>query len=254
MTKTTKKTKTETKKKAHAKKRPATTPHRRLPKHRLPQENRQPPRLRFTPHAWAKLVYLCHSGDTEIGCFGITPADDLLLIEDLFLPQQVATSVTVGFDDESVADFFEDQVTAGRSPEQFARVWIHTHPGNCPNPSSLDEETFARVFGGCDWAVMFILARGGETYARLSFKAGPGGSIEIPVEVDFGQPFAGSDHVRWQDEYRDRVHQQQAQPLTPGMRIPGMWDLDELPDPFAMFDDLDRYDEVELMSELGDNL
>ena len=175
--------------------------------------------------------------------------DDLLLVEVLFLPKQQTTSVTVAFDDESVADFFEDQVTAGRSLEQFARVWIHTHPGHCAQPSSVDEETFARVFGGCDWVVMFILARGGNTYARLAIKAGLGGSIEIPVEVDFSQPFAGSDHARWQDEYLERVQEQQAHPPTSAE-----WDLDELADPFAMLDDLDRYDEVELMSELGDDL
>lgn len=62
--------------------------------------------------------------------------DDLLLLDELYLPRQQTTSVTVAFDDESVADFFEDQVAAGRSPEQFGRIWIHTHPGNCPRPSS----------------------------------------------------------------------------------------------------------------------
>ena len=38
-----------------------------------------------------------------------------------------------------------------------------------------DEETFARVFGRTDWAVMFILARQGQSYARLRFHVGPGG-------------------------------------------------------------------------------
>src|SRR5947209_14095353 len=49
--------------------------------------------------------------------------------------------------------------TLFRSLEQFARLFMHTHPGNSPQPSATDEETFARVFGRCDWAVMFILAR-----------------------------------------------------------------------------------------------
>ena len=86
---------------------------------RITQRQRRPesPRLRFTADAWAKLVHLCHRGDTEIGGFGITPPEDQLLINDFFVPQQQTTAVTVSFDDESVADFFEDQVTAGRSPE-----------------------------------------------------------------------------------------------------------------------------------------
>lgn len=154
--------------------------------------------------------------------------------------------MTVAFYDESVADFFEDQVVAGRSPEQFGRIWIHTHPGNCPSPSSVDEETFARVFGGCDWAVMFILARGGATYARLRFNTGPGGSMEIPVEVDFHQAFAGSDHATWEDAYLDRVHEQQTHPL-----MAAKWDLDDSNNPFDYIDELDLYEEVEL-SELGD--
>lgn len=169
-----------------------------------------------------------------------------MLIEEFFVPLQQTSSVTVAFDDESVADFFEDQVTAGRSPEQFGRVWIHTHPGDCPNPSSVDEETFARVFGGCDWAVMFILARGGATYARLRFNAGPGGAMEIPVEVDFRQPFAASDHAAWEEEYLDRVHEQQAHPL-----MLGEWGLDETNNPFDFIDDLDLFEEVEHLEQGG---
>ena len=39
-----------------------------------------PPRtLRFSPYAWAKLLYLRDAGDTEIGGFAITSPDDLLL-------------------------------------------------------------------------------------------------------------------------------------------------------------------------------
>jgi hypothetical protein len=48
-----------------------------------------------------------------------------------------------------------------------------------------DEETFARVFGTCDWAVMLIVSRTGRTYCRLSFSAGPGGSVLLPVIVDW---------------------------------------------------------------------
>jgi proteasome lid subunit RPN8/RPN11 len=229
-----------------------TTPKKSLKKptrlNRIPQRQRCPesPRLRFTADSWAKLVYLCHLGDTEIGSFGITPPEDQLLIHQVFVPTQQTTAVTVSFDDESVADFFEDQVAAGRSPEQFGRIWIHTHPGNCPSPSSVDEDTFARVFGGCDWAVMFILARGGKTYARLRFNTGPGGDKEIPVEVDFRQSFTGSDHPAWEEEYLDRVHEQQVLPL-----MSAEWDLDDLNNPFDFIDELCLFEEVEL-SEQGD--
>jgi len=109
--------------------------------------------------------------------------------------------MSVAFDDQAVADYFDDQIDIGRTPEQFARIWIHTHPGDSPEPSSTDEETFARVFGRSDWSVMFILAQGGQTYARLQFPAGPGGSLELPVGIDWHRPFAASDWSFWADEY-----------------------------------------------------
>jgi hypothetical protein len=113
--------------------------------------------------------------------------------------------MTIAFDDIAVAKFFDQQIDAGRRPEQFGRIWIHTHPGHCATPSSVDEETFARVFGRSEWAVMAILAQGGQSYARMTFHVGPQASLEIPVEVSFHDPFAGSDWPAWEQEFRDNV-------------------------------------------------
>src|SRR5215213_7790960 len=141
---------------------------------------RQAP-LRFSPYAWAKLLHVRDLGPTEVGGFGISRADDLLLIQDIQLVRQRCTEVTVKFDDTAVADFFDSQVDQGRAPEQFARIWVHTHPGNSAVPSCTDEATFERCFGTTDWAIMFILARGGDVYARLKLGAGPGGELILPV-------------------------------------------------------------------------
>jgi proteasome lid subunit RPN8/RPN11 len=159
------------------------------------------PRLRFSPTAWSKLLYLRDSGTTEVGGFGIAPADDLLYLEDLRLVRQDCTAVFVAFDDKAVAEFFDEQVDAGRKPNEFARVWVHTHPGDSAEPSHVDEETFERVFGRCDWAVMFILAQGGQTYCRLRFWNGPGGEFEIHTEVDFRRRFPRTDFDGWAEEY-----------------------------------------------------
>ena len=137
---------------------------RRNPKGRQwfapPPASRNPqPVLRFSPSVWAKLLFLRDLGATEIGGFGVTAADDLLRVEELHLIRQQSSAVSVAFDDAAVAEFFDQQVDRGLRPEQFARIWIHTHPGDCPLPSLVDEETFARVFGRSDWAVMFIRAR-----------------------------------------------------------------------------------------------
>jgi proteasome lid subunit RPN8/RPN11 len=161
--------------------------------------------LRFTPSTWAKLLFLRDCGDTEVGGFGIAPIDDLLLVEDIQLVHQRTSWAHVEFDDESVADHFDRNVEAGRQPEQFARIWIHTHPGDCPEPSLTDEETFCRVFGRSEWAMMFILARGGDTYARLRFNVGPGGEVLVPATVDFSTTFSASETDEWEQEYAANV-------------------------------------------------
>jgi len=152
--------------------------------------------------------------DNEVGGFGITEADDLLFVTDFVLVKQKVTCVTISFEDESVADLFEDQVEAGRQPEQFGRIWLHSHPGDSPEPSCTDESTFARVFGSCDWAIMFIVAQDSKTFARLRFNAGPGGEVKIPVYVDYSYEFDAADFELWKQQYLANVVEDTAFSLT----------------------------------------
>ena len=165
------------------------------------EDERVIPALRFGPTAWAKLLYLRDRSENEVGGFGITDADDLLFVQDFVTVKQEVSPVSVKFDDEAVGTFFDTQVDLGRKPEQFARVWLHTHPGDSPELSSTDEETFNRVFGNCQWAIMAIVARDSSTYARLSFNVGPRGQILIPTEVDYSRDFGPSDRLCWNEEY-----------------------------------------------------
>jgi hypothetical protein len=184
---------------------------------------RQRPRLRLTPFAWAKLTYLRDEGPTEIGGFGISAPGCPLLIEDVALVRQRCDWASVALDDEAVADFFDRMVDAGRRPEEFGRVWVHTHPGDSAQPSATDEETFARVFGGCQWSVMFIVAKRGAAYARLAFGVGPGGELEVPMEVEFCAAFPGADPLLWRAEY-DACVQQAVATATSSPRATGAWD------------------------------
>ena len=163
------------------------------------------PVLLFSPTAWAKLLYFRDKGETEIAGFGITQPNDLLRVEEFVTIRQEVTMASFCFEDACVADFFDAQVDAGKKPEQFARILTHTHPGNSATPSATDEENFQRVFGRCDWTVMFILAGGGQSYARLRFNVGPGGEVVIPVQVDYSPPFAGSDFAAWEAEYQANI-------------------------------------------------
>src|SRR5438046_3504523 len=151
--------------------------------------------LVFAPLAWLKFQYLCHAGPTEVAGFGLSHPDDPLYLEDVLVVRQRCTMATVAFDDIAVADLFDAMADAGIPPARFARIWLHTHPGASVDPSGTDEETFARVFGGCDWAIMAILGRTGRTSARLQLSAGPGAAIELRTAVDW---------AAWPDEVADR--------------------------------------------------
>ncbi len=199
------------------------------------------PTLRFSPYAWSKLLFLRDLGETEVGGFGISSEADLFLIEDFRLIQQCSTWATVKFADEAVADFFDEQVDLGRQPERCGRLWIHTHPGDSAEPSGTDEDTFARAFGASHWAVMFILARGGETYARLRFGCGPGAELLVPVEIAWDVPFAGTDTEAWEREYEDCIQPVESQRI-PRRQEPHpdeMAFLEEYPD---LLDDWDFHD------------
>ena len=185
------------------------------------QSRRSPepsPTLTFSPLAWLKLQFFCHAGATEIGGFGISAARDLLYVEDFLTIRQQVSVVSVRFEDAAVAEYFDACVDRGLPPERFARLWIHTHPGASPLPSATDEETFARSFGGCAWALMFITGRTGQTYARLAFSAGPRAHLQLPVRVDWAAwPAALADNPAplaalvedWRREYAANI-----EPLT----------------------------------------
>ncbi len=163
------------------------------------------PTLRFSPTAWAKLVYFRDKSDNEVGGFAVTETEDLLFVTDFVSVKQEVTCASVKFDDDAVADFFDAQVDRGRKPEQFARIWLHSHPADSPEPSHTDEKTFERVFGNCDWAVLFVVAQDNSTYARLSFNVGPGGQVLIPTAVDYSCDFGPADHELWDAEYAANV-------------------------------------------------
>lgn len=173
------------------------------------RESRSAQALVFAPLAWLKLQYLTHAGTTEVGGFGLSHPDNPLYLEDVLLVRQRCSWATVHFDDQAIADLFDAMADQGLAPERFARVWLHTHPGLSAVPSSVDEATFARAFGSCDWAVMAILSRGGRFSARLQLRAGPGAEVDLTASVDWAHwPSAVADTAalaiqmdQWRQEY-----------------------------------------------------
>jgi hypothetical protein len=166
------------------------------------KRNRDWPKLRLTPAVWAKLVFWRDIGETEIAAFGVTDPDDPLLVIELHLVKQQADWLNVAIDDAALADYFDEQVDLGRQPCEFARVWLHTHPGDSAYPSSVDEATFERAFGNTDGAIMAIVAAGGQVYARRNSVGQP---ERLSLVVDFSEQFEASDQEAWFEEYEAKV-------------------------------------------------
>lgn len=169
--------------------------------------------LRFSPYAWAKLQFLCHSIPTEVGAMGITAAGDPLLVMDMYLPKQVVNEASNKFDDDDLDDMMFALSEQGHNPINVSRVWIHTHPGNSAAPSSTDWNTFEATFSKYNWAIMFILAEGGETSCWYNSKGDPekrlpGFSGFIDVDVDWHLSFEGSDVNKWKAEIEEKVRRQ----------------------------------------------
>jgi len=163
--------------------------------------------IRFSPTVWAKIMYMRDRGNTEIGGFGITPIKDSLFIEDFRLIKQKSSSITCYFDDIGVADHFDNCDDEGLEPCQYARIWIHTHPGSSPCPSKKDEETFKKKFNKCDFKVMFILAKGGNTYCRIRLELKNGLFIEkeLNMAIDCSGDFDKPERDKWSKEYEQNV-------------------------------------------------
>lgn len=213
---------------------PIPTPRVRPPRRPDHPARSTSPTILLSPLAMLKLSYLCHAAETEIGGFGVSGEKDLLYVDDFELLRQASTIASTDLDDEAVADHIERYAERGIEPVRCGRIWIHTHPGSSPTPSMTDEQTFSRCFGGCDWSVMLILARGGAFYARLQFGVGPGAAIEVPVKIDWsawpGWSVAHASDLPhliplWDQQLRDLVHTP-----TPMVTRGSIFALDELDD------------------------
>ena len=182
----------------------------------------------------------------------------MLYVSGFVTVKQQVSNVSVCFDDQAVADFFDNQVDLGRKPEQFARIWVHCHPADSPVPSVTDEETFERVFGRCNWAIMFVVDCTNQTYARLSFNVGPGGQFLIPVQVDYSPDFGPSDRGKWDAEYEANVrvdNRFSTSDKTTSQETSS--DSDGYTLPYNFIDELENMDPAErqfIMDELGGSL
>lgn len=167
--------------------------------------------IRFTPFAWAKMLYLRDKGYTEISGFALTDAKDPYLVIDFMMPKQECSGATTEMTSEGIVELF-DKLSGpakfggmGISPSRYGRIWIHTHPGFSSEPSGTDWSTFRDVFGDKDWAIMFVLGKGKEATCILRLAELPKGHFRIPWDIDWDYQFPASDFEAWDKEYDDKV-------------------------------------------------
>lgn len=142
--------------------------------------------LYLNEYSWVKLLWFrdhcCeanfveNSKDTkfnEVSLMGISKSEENIncIIDLKCVKQEVSSGETI-IDDEGLADFFEDMREDKKiGARRCGRVWIHTHPGNSPQPSGTDEETYNRYFKDVDFAVMYILSCGNKDYCRMKYNS-----------------------------------------------------------------------------------
>lgn len=167
----------------------------------------------------------------------ITRRPELDLVVDVQMPPQINEPVYTEFKDDGLGLFFEKKVDEGLMPEEFGRIWCHTHPGISATPSGKDETTFANEFAGPDWAIMFILAKKGEMTCRLRWRPNPAVAHVVPIETckmevpvvfpDWSAPFRASDIEAWKAEYTANFHRRtyQSNPTntTHTQNAAGVW-------------------------------
>lgn len=143
------------------------------------------PVLQLSPLAFLKWQFLCNCANVEVGAFGISKSAEnqagLLYIEDMVVLDQECTSISTEFDEDAVLKYYDALDENDIDLRRGVRVWFHTHPEMSANPSSTDEDTFVKCFGNRDWAVMAILSKTNDMYARITLTAG---GIRLNQEMD----------------------------------------------------------------------
>ena len=182
----------------------------------------------FTPYAFSKVIYMRDKGETEVGGFCVSIQENPDVIVDFHLVEQVCNSAYCEFTDSGMIDFNDEMAEAGYHPQEYSRMWLHTHPGTSAHPSGLDEETFTNQFGGMDWSAMLIVARGGQTYGRIRYSVGNavdyilGGkerSSTVDLAIDWTAEFSSTEHAQWDDEYDSMVTEKP----TTKLKTAGTW-------------------------------
>lgn len=127
-----------------------------------------------------------NSSFLEVSLMGVSAGeegDDLITVEDFVCVPQECTSGNTEPTDDGMAIYFENMMfDRGIMPNRCGRIWAHTHPGQSPQPSGTDEDTYRKWFSQAEFAVMYILAEG-NNYCKIKHTSKQLGAMNSVVEV-----------------------------------------------------------------------
>lgn len=165
------------------------------------------PELLFSEYAWHKLKYLYDKSvdkKTEISFCGISTAEKPLYVKDVVMPKQKGHSTETEWDSEDISEFVNQMLDKGYKPEEFFRIWIHTHPGFSCNPSGHDEKQIVELFGNVNFGVMAIMGKDHKMSAHLILNYKSLRTItEIPVKYEL--PDYSEHHEKWDEEIEEAI-------------------------------------------------
>lgn len=150
------------------------------------------PVLQINSGAWWKLSWLGRTSKTEVSGIGIMGLWPQMRMTDFRLVGQIATDGTTKFTHDGWFDHQEKYGDAKIDVNVYSRVWVHTHPGQSATPSSVDRETWETQFGVFPWAIMLIVARGGQWHCEIRVKE-PNIVSECDVQIYDGKYVADTE-------------------------------------------------------------
>lgn len=164
--------------------------------------------IRISPHAYQKVAFFTRK-DVEVGGFAITSPEDPSLILDFVVLPQTSSSCEFDFSPDGMQNYLNEMVDAGISPNNCFRMYIHTHPGNSPQPSSVDNEQFDKLMQDYPWFGMIIFAKDLSTYARVKMTQGCGLEAELDLEIDWDVPCEPVDFNELDKIFDEKVSRKQ---------------------------------------------
>lgn len=140
-----------------------------------------------------------------------------LVIEDFLLIRQAIGPAHVDLDMDHWADRQAELFDSRNIEPWRTSCWAHTHPAGMNQPSGVDEKTMVDSFGGWDLAIMLIMTRDGQFYARLDvdhdFTGGQRQRLSLPcsVEIDWASPgfeaITGEVIAEWEAEFVECIQE-----------------------------------------------